>query len=295
MKKAINWKKVVLILSILFVISIVTFLCLYKFNKNFLYSIYDGIKYIKQGIEVNLSSEYRNTDKTKTYFKGEKNIKIPILLYHEITAEAPERSMAYMHTKKDNFEKQVACLIEYGYTVISYDDLIAYNNGKKALPEKVVLIDFDDGFIGNYLYAFDIVKKYNIPINIYVVDDLVGTPGYFNWKQAKEMSDTGLVSINTHGKTHIFYNKENKETLVKHIEYAHNNIEKHLGKKVTKVFTYPYGAYTTEELVSLQQVGFVQNLTNDEINTSDSLKLYGLSRIYVMNHYSKYKILKMIN
>lgn len=295
MKKAINCKKVVLILIILFVISIVTFLYLYKFNKNFLYNIYDGIKYIKQGIEVNLSSEYKNTDKTKTYFKGEKNIKIPILLYHEITNETPERSMAYMRTEKNNFEKQVSGLLEYGYTVISYDDLIAYNNGEKSLPEKVVLIDFDDGYLGNYLYAFDVVKKYNIPISIYVVDDLVGTPGYFNWEQAKEMSDTGLVSINTHGKTHIFSDKESKETLVEHIKYAHNNIEKHLGKSVTKVFTYPYGAYTNEELDELKQNGFVQNLTNDEINNSDSLNLYGLSRIYVMNHYSKYKILKMIN
>ena len=115
------------------------------------------------------------------------------------------------------------------------------------------------------------------------------------WEQAKEMSDTGLVSINTHGKTHIFYNKENKDTLIEHIEYAHQNIEKNLGKSVTKVFTYPYGAYTDEDLEALKQVGFVQNLTNDEINTSDSLNLYGLSRIYVMNHYSKYKILKMIN
>lgn len=289
-----NWKKVTIFLTILFVILIIAIVFLYVLNKNVLYNIYDGIKYVKQGIEVNLSSEYRNTDKTKTYFKGEKNIKIPILLYHEITLESPERSMAYMHTTKDNFEKQVAGLLEYGYTVISYDDLIAYNNGEKALPEKVVLIDFDDGFIGNYLYAFDIVKKYNIPINIYVVDDLVGTPGYFNWEQAKEMSDTGLVSINTHGKTHIFYDKENKETLVEHIEYAHNNIEKNLEKSVTKVFTYPYGTYTQEQLEALKQVGFIQNLTNDEINNSDSLNLYGLSRIYVMNHYSKFKILKMI-
>ena len=289
-----NYKKVILVLIIVFVILLATFAALYVFNRNVLYNIYDGIKYIKQGIEVNLSSEYRNFDKTKTYFKGEKNIKIPILLYHEITAETPERSMAYMRTTKDNFEKQVAGLLEYGYTVISYDDLIAYNNGKKALPEKIVLIDFDDGFIGNYLYAFDIVKKYNIPINIYVVDDLVGTSGYFNWEQAKEMSDTGLVSINTHGKTHIFYNKENKETLVKHIEYAHNNIEKNLEKKVTKVFTYPYGAYTDEDLGALKQAGFIQNLTNDKINNSDSLNLYGLSRIYVMNHYSKFTILKMI-
>lgn len=289
-----NFKKTILILFIILVILFVTVAYLYVFNKNVLYNIYDGLKYIKQGIEINLSSEYKVADKTKTYFKGEKNLRIPILLYHEITEEAPERSMAYMHTTKENFEKQIAGLLEYGYTIISYNDLIAYNNGEKALPEKVVLIDFDDGYVGNYLYAFNIIKKYNVPISIYVVDDLVGTPGYFNWEQAKEMSDSGLVSINTHGKTHIFYNKESKETLVNHIEYAHSVIEKNLGKTVTKVFTYPYGAYTDEELDALKQAGFIQNLTNDEINNSDSLNLYGLSRIYVMNHYSKFKILKMI-
>lgn len=108
------------------------------------------------------------------------------------------------------------------------------------------------------------------------------------------MSDSGLVSINSHGKTHIFYDKETCETLVEHIEYAHNNIEKNLGKKVTKIFTYPYGAYKEEHLEALKNAGFVQNLTNDEINNSDTLNLYGLSRIYVKNHYSKYKILKMI-
>lgn len=287
-------KKILIISSIIILVLILIGTYLYFFNKNVLYNIYDGIKYVKQAVEVNLSSEYKPIDKTKTYYKNEKNLRIPILLYHEITTKQPERKLAYMQTTKDNFEKQVSGLLEYGYTVISYNDLIAYNNGEKALPEKVVLIDFDDGYIGNYQNAFEVIKKYNIPVSIYVVDDLVGTPGYFNWEQAKEMSDSGLVSINTHGKTHIFYNKETPETLKEHIEYAHSRIEEKLQKQVTKVFTYPYGAYTDEHLEILKNAGFVQNLTNDEINNSDNLNIYGLSRIYVMNHYSKYKILKMI-
>lgn len=287
-------KKILIISSIIILVLILIGTYLYFFNKNVLYNIYDGIKYVKQALEVNLSNEYKPVDKTKTYYKNEKNLRIPILLYHEITTKQPERKLAYMQTTKDNFEKQVSGILEYGYTVISYNDLIAYNNGEKALPEKVVLIDFDDGYIGNYQNAFEVIKKYNIPVSIYVVDDLVGTPGYFNWEQAKEMSDSGLVSINSHGKTHIFYNKETPETLKEHIKYAHSKIEKKLQKRVTKVFTYPYGAYTDQDLNTLKNEGFVQNLTNDEINESNTLNLYGLSRIYVMNHYSKYKILKMI-
>lgn len=172
-------KKIILVIIGLILVFCLIFGLLYVFNRNVLYDIYDGIKYIKQGIEVKISNEYKICDKTKTYYKGEKNLRLPIILYHEITEKKPERSLAYMQTTKENFEKQIKGLLEYGYTVISYDDLIAYNNGEKALPEKVVLIDFDDGYVGNYLYAFDIAKKYNIPINIYVVDDLVGTPRVF--------------------------------------------------------------------------------------------------------------------
>lgn len=286
--------KILLVIGIIMIMFIVVLVMLYFFNKNILYNIYDGIKYVKQGIEVNVSSKYKAKDKNKTYYKNEKNLRIPIILYHEITEDEPERSMAYMRTTKKNFEKQIAGLLEYGYTVISYDDLIAYNDGKKALPEKVVLIDFDDGYIGNYLYAFDIVKKYEIPISIYVVDDLVGTPGYFTWNQAREMSNSGLVSINTHGKTHIHYEKESVDRLKEDVQYAHNHIEQELGKSVTKIFTYPYGPHTMEQRKALQEIGFVQNLTNDDINDSDTLDLSGLKRIYVKNYYSKYKVLKII-
>lgn len=174
-----NKKKCIFIIISLIIIAILIFGFFYIFNKNVLYDIYDSIKYVKQGIEVKLSNEYKIGDKTKTYYKGEKNLRIPILLYHEITKEKPSRDLFYMRTTKENFEQQIKGLLEYGYTVISYDDLIAYSNWEKALPEKVVLIDFDDGYIGNYLYAFDVVKRYNIPINIYVVDDLVGTPRIF--------------------------------------------------------------------------------------------------------------------
>ena len=58
-----NFKKSILILVILFIILLATFVALYVFNRNVLYNIYDGIKYIQQGIEVNLSNEYRNFDK----------------------------------------------------------------------------------------------------------------------------------------------------------------------------------------------------------------------------------------
>lgn len=290
-----KWQRISIVGGIVILSIILIGMFLYQFNRKVLYDIYDAVLYAKHAIEINLSDEYtKDIDQSKVYYKNEKNLRIPILIYHRIVGDHPERKMAYMNTNDQNFEKQIAGLLEYGYTIISYDDLISYENGEKALPQRVALIDFDDGYQGVYDYAFQIAKKYQIPMTTFVVDDLVGTPGYFNWEQAREMSNSGLISIYSHGKTHIKYAEVPIQTLVEHIEYAHKHIEQELGKKETKVFTYPYGNYTQEGIKALEEAGFVQNLTNDEINNSNELNLSRLNRIYIKNYYSKYKVLKTI-
>lgn len=255
---------------------------------------YDELRNVKAFLEVKFSKEYQELDNEKTYFKNEKNIRIPILLYHEIPTEMPTRDLFYMRTTAKRFEEQLKGLQDEGYKFISYDDLVEYNEGKKALTEKTLLIGFDDGWLGNYENAFPILKKLNIPAAIYVVDDLVGTPGYFNWDQAKEMADSGLISIYSHGRTHIFYDKESSETLLKDVNYAYDNIEKYTGKKKNKVFTYPYGAYKEEQIEVLKAARYIQNLTDDEINESDSLDMFRLHRYYVKQNESAYKIIKNI-
>lgn len=255
---------------------------------------YDELRNFEAYIEVGLSEDYKNLNSEIEHYKTEKNIRIPILIYHEITDNMPSRELFYMQTTATRFEKQVKGLLDEGYHFISYDELVDYSEGKKALTEKTVLIGFDDGWIGNYENAFPILKKYNIPAAIYVVDDLVGTPGYFNWEQAKEMSNSNLVSIYSHGRTHIYYDKESVETLINDVNYAYKEIESHIGAKKNRVFTYPYGAYREEQIEKLAEQGYIQNLTDDKINMSNELDLARLHRIYVKQNQSAHTIIKNI-
>ena len=151
-----------------------------------------------------------------------------------------------------------------------------------------------DGY-GNYENAFPILKKYNIPAAIYVVDDQVGTENYFSWEQAKEMADSGLISIYSHGRTHIYYDKETPETLLNDVNYAYSNIENNIGYVKKRVFTYPYGAFTEEQIEKMEEAGYIQNLTDDKINYSKSLDLSRLHRYYVKQNESAYTIIKNIN
>ncbi|MBR6033889.1 MAG: polysaccharide deacetylase family protein [Clostridia bacterium] len=284
-------KKIIIALIVIILLIVVFFATKNPLAKE----IYDGCKNIKSYIVVKTSDEYNKLDSEKKYYKSEKNIRIPILIYHEIPTEKPTRDLYYMQTTATQFEKQIKGLLEEGYTFISYQDLADYYDGAKALSEKSVLIGFDDGWADNYYNAFPILKKYNIPAAIYVVDDLVGTDGYFNWEQAEEMSRSGLISIFSHGRTHIFYDKESVETLISDVEIAYENIEKHVGKAKIRVFTYPYGACRQDQIEALYEKGYIQNMTDDEINKSDSLELKSLHRYYVKQNESAYKIIRNIN
>ena len=288
-------KKKAIIGIIIFLIIIILALIFFLSKNTLAKKIVDELKNAKAFIDVKMSKEYQSLDTKKTYYINEKNIEIPILIYHEITSKEPSRDLYYMQTTVKRFEEQIKGLLAEGYTIISYDDLVEYNNGNKALTEKTLLIGFDDGWIGNYENAFDILKKYNVPAAIYVVDDLVGTPGYFSWEQAKQMQDSGLVNIYSHGRTHIFYDKESNETLINDVKLSYQNIEKHTGKRKNKVFTYPYGAYRDDQIELLAKEGYIQNATDDEINQSDTLNLKCLHRIYVKQNQSAYKIIKNIN
>jgi peptidoglycan/xylan/chitin deacetylase (PgdA/CDA1 family) len=218
----------------------------------------------------------------KEYYKDEKDISIPTFLYHDIVRVKTGED--YMQTTDYVFKKQMTGLLSLGYEFINYDDLIQYYNGEKKLKNKTAIITFDDGSISNYEVLFPIVKELNIPITINVIDSQIGDSGCLSWEQIKEMYDSGLVSFYTHGKYHDEPYKFKTDEYVQDILSAHQNIEKHLGKSITKVYTYPYGMYEEEKIEALAKEGFVQNLTDNKVNESRSLDLSRLHRQYPLSN-----------
>lgn len=227
------------------------------------------------------------------YHISEKNLQIPIFVYHNIVENESEIKYDYMQTSRETFEKQIIELQNYGYHFISYDDLIEYKNGNKKIYKKSCLITFDDGCEGVYRNAYPIIHKYNIPITIFIITDNINASGVVTWEEAKEMQDSGLVTIASHSTNHLEYTNLSKDQAVTNVEESYKAIEKNLGIQDRKIFTYPYGLYTEEQVNTLKDRGYIQNLTDNKINKSKDLNLYSLHRCYPLND-SIYKILAKI-
>ena len=194
----------------------------------------------------------------KTKKSKNANVKIPILLYHDFVTTVPDSdpdNFNYINTPQ-SYEENIKVLLENGYTFISFQELDDANNGKISLPEKPILVTFDDGYASNYEYIFPILKKYNVKVSIFVVTDKIGKEvdgkKYLSWEQCREMQDSGLVEIFSHSKRHVFYDKLPVRSIRDDVKESYKIIEEKLGKQALKVFAYPYGAYTKETVWTLK-------------------------------------------
>lgn len=227
---------------------------------------------------------YEKVTVNNTYYIGEKNLQIPIFVYHDIVEDESQIQFDYMQTTYDTFKNQINGLMKLGYKPISYQDLEDYKNGKKAIPKWSFVITFDDGYTGVYKYAYQFAKEKNIPMTSFINNNCVGTEEvFYDWNQAKEMEESGLISIYSHGLTHARYNEQTPQKLVEDTNKSYEEINEKLGDNKLKVFTYPYGLHTEEERAALWDNGYIQNLTDNRVNLSKELDLSGLHREYPLS------------
>ncbi len=104
-----------------------------------------------------------------------------ILMYHRVLDAGHNREshlLPGLVTQESTFDKQMKYLKENS-NVISLERLIGYLKDKKNPPHRSVVITFDDGWKDNYLFAFPILRNYDLPATIFLSTDYIGTSKMF--------------------------------------------------------------------------------------------------------------------
>ena len=126
-----------------------------------------------------------------------------ILMYHMISEPITAAEVKYACPPRQ-FEKHIQMLLNNGFTPVSIESVENYYSQNTALPENSFLITLDDGFEDNYLNAFPVFKRYNIPALIYLATGSLGKTNQWmsqptfterkmlSWKQIKELASQGI-------------------------------------------------------------------------------------------------------
>lgn len=182
----------------------------------------------------------------------------PILLYHHLVDEVPSEYAST--TSLEKFEDDIRRMIEAGYQVISLEEMMDCYTNHTPLPEKSVVITFDDGYQSNYTLAFPVIKKYNIKASIFLNNDLVGKSSihgfpHFSWEEAREMEQSGLITIYSHGYSHQAFTELSRRELMNSYRRSYEELNRELGERRTKAVAYVGGAYSRETFETLATAG----------------------------------------
>ena len=129
---------------------------------------------------------------------------VPVLMWHNLA----EESSGDMTISVDTFRAQIEALHEAGFKTVSLQQLYDYVRFGTELPEKPIVLTFDDGYFSNYEYAYPILREYGMQATIFAIGVSVGKDTYkdtdhamtphFGADEAREMVDSGLISVQSH-------------------------------------------------------------------------------------------------
>lgn len=217
------------------------------------------------------------------YIKSKKApppLRVPILLYHyiEYVKNRNDKLRIALNIEPFILDTQIKTLKDAGYTFITPDQIPSLLEEKLALPQKPVILTFDDGYRDFYTDAFPVIKKYQARVVAYIVPGFLDHPNYLTHKQLKEIADSGLVEIAAHTVHHSYLKGLNEKRLDYEIAESKKMLEKELNTPIIS-FAYPYGAFDLNTIQAVKKAGFrtaVSTVPGTEINLDNLFFIYRL-------------------
>jgi len=183
---------------------------------------------------------------------------VPILMYHYISAPPADADVYRidLSVTPDNFRDQLAWLRDNGYTSIDYYDLTMAIVGYSELPEKPVLLTFDDGYLDNYTNAFPLLQEYGFKGTFFVITEFIdsGREGYMTWPMIEEMARAGH-RIESHSRTHPDLTEKDRDGLIWELLGSQQTLAAHIGY-TPRYFCYPGGDYNEQTIALLRELDF---------------------------------------
>lgn len=185
--------------------------------------------------------------------------RVPVMMYHDIL---PQKEVFFDVTPQE-FEAHLQLIQKNGLTPVSMDQLITHLRTGIPLPEKPILLSFDDGYGGHYQFVYPLLKKYGYPAVFSIYTANIGQDTgrtHVTWEQLRQMAADPLITIASHTVTHPSdLTKLPDDKLQIEVLQSKQLLEAQLGVEI-RYFTYPEGKYDQRVAQSVQSAGYLAAL-----------------------------------
>jgi peptidoglycan/xylan/chitin deacetylase (PgdA/CDA1 family) len=184
---------------------------------------------------------------------------VPILTYHNLGEQAKGRLVLAAAT----FREQMRYLKTNGYRVVSLADFVEFTRLGRQLPQRAVVLTFDDGYRAFKDHAYPVLKELGFTATLFIYTDWVGAGrGSLSWADLRELAAAGF-DIQAHSKTHADLRRAQGETEAQYTRRMHAELEqpqeifnRNLGRR-SQVLAYPYGRWEEGLLPKVKEHGYI--------------------------------------
>jgi len=215
---------------------------------------------------------------------------VPILVYHSIDPRPGPWTVSTLR-----FEAQMRHLAANGYTTLRANELVHFIEGKAKLPQRSVLITFDDGYLDNYVYAFPMLERLGLHGVIFAVTGWIGEGPprshagmgqsvilpecldagdrekaiaegcadamMLRWSEIKAMEASGVMETHSHTHSHIHWDRQYPDPYVRvarleaDLVRSRAALREHLGRD-SRHLCWPFGYYEAGFSETAEKAGF---------------------------------------
>lgn len=216
---------------------------------------------------------------------------LPILMYHYIADELDGTSLPKLRVKPHSFKKQIEYLKNHGYQAIGFKEYHDHLANGAPLPEKPVIITFDDGEAEALRLAKDILSDYGMTAVVFAVPGLVGIDNAWDrsknepvvklmdWDGLSELRRTGW-EIGSHTLTHANLVEIDRDGLREEIEVSKKILEEKFDTQIVSL-AYPFGAFDEQVKKTAQAAGYRFGISIRHGKNADGDDPFELKRIMV--------------
>ena len=212
---------------------------------------------------------------------------IIVLMYHRFE----ENKYPSTNIKINHFKEHLDLIKKNEFKFINPNNF--ENALLKQKDEKKILLTIDDGFKSFYDRAWPILKKQKIPFILFVNTREIGSYGYMNWAQIKEIAKEKFVHIGNHSFSHDYLVDLKNKEIIYDINLAMKDIKNNLGYN-SPFFSYPFGEYSNNFKKIIKDLGFKYAFGQHSGVIDETKDFYELSRFPINEAYGEIKRFRTI-
>jgi peptidoglycan/xylan/chitin deacetylase (PgdA/CDA1 family) len=212
---------------------------------------------------------------------------IIVLMYHRFE----ENKYPSTNTKISNFIEHLDLIKKNQFKFVNPNNFESKLLNNKN--QKKILLTIDDGFQSFYENAWPILKEEEIPFVLFVNTREVGTYGYMNWTQIKEIAKEKFVHIGNHSFSHEYLVDKTNDEIIYDISRARSDLKNNLGHN-SPFFSYPFGEYSNNFKNIIKDFGFKYAFGQHSGVVDETKDFYELPRFPINEAYGELKRFEIV-